>query len=127
MKKAITTSLTVISSLYVALAQFTPPVNTNSGVINETPIKQFLTLVQNIINALVPIFIGVAVLSFFWFLIQFIAKGGEEGEKRANALKGMGLSILALFAMVSIWGIVFFLGSIVGITPGGRVPYPQVQ
>jgi hypothetical protein len=38
----------------------------------------------------------------------------------------MGFSILALFVMVSIWGIVGFLGSVFGINQGGNVPTPGI-
>ena len=75
---------------------------------------------------LTPLAVTAAVLAFFWFLIEFIWKGNADATKRAEGLRGMGYAVLALFVMVSIWGLVGFMGSIVGIGQGGSVPIPQV-
>jgi hypothetical protein len=34
--------------------------------------------------------------------------------------------IIGLFVMVSVWGLVYFVGSLVGIEPGGGVNLPGV-
>lgn len=94
--------------------------------VNGTALLSLLSLVQEIVSRLTPLLIGLAVLAFFWFLVQFIWKGGESGEKKESSLKGMGFSILALFVMVSIWGLVGFLGNLVGVGQGGTVPVPYV-
>jgi hypothetical protein len=41
-------------------------------------------------------------------------------------MKGMAFSILALFMMVSVWGLVSFLGSFFGIGQGGSVGIPAI-
>ncbi len=115
-----------VSTVTSAVAQYTAAV-ANATTVNGTAINQFILLVQNVTNALIPIAVTLAVLSFFWFLVQFIWKGAEEGEKRKSALAGMGWSIVALFVMVSIWGLVGFIGSITGIGQGGKVPIPTIQ
>ena len=131
MKKALTTLALISSSISYALAQTTINIgNTGQtaqqGQINGGALLQLLALAQTIANRLVPFAIGVAVLSFFWFLIKLITKGGESGEKRGSALTGMGYSILALFLMVSIWGVIGFLGSVTGVGQGGAVPTPSI-
>jgi cellulose synthase/poly-beta-1,6-N-acetylglucosamine synthase-like glycosyltransferase len=127
MKKIITSTILVASSIASALAQTTyTPTVANTTTVNGSAIQQFILLISNVTNALIPIAVTLALLSFFWFLVQFIWKGAEEGEKRKNALSGMGWSIVALFVMVSIWGLVGFIGSITGVGQGGKVPIPGV-
>ncbi len=126
MKKIVTSIMLTVSTVTSAVAQYTAAV-ANATTVNGTAINQFILLVQNVTNALIPIAVTLAVLSFFWFLVQFIWKGAEEGEKRKSALAGMGWSIVALFVMVSIWGLVGFIGSITGIGQGGKVPIPTIQ
>ncbi len=124
MKKIVTSTLIAASTIAFAVAQ--APVVAGQVTVNGGAINNFIILVTNITNSLIPVAVTVAVLSFFWFLITFIAKGGGDGEKRKSSLAGMGWSIVALFVMVSIWGLVGFLGSITGIGQGGKVPLPGV-
>jgi hypothetical protein len=92
------------------------------GAVSGGPLIQLIALAQNIVSRLAILSIGVALLAFFWFLIVFITKGTESPEKRQEGLKGMGYSILALFVMVSIWGIIGLLGNIFGTGVGGGPP-----
>ena len=117
MKKALLTLSVAASSILFASAQ--------NAQVNGTALVNLLNLAQDIVSRLVPFAITLAVVVFFWFLIQFIMKSDDPG-KRADSLKGMGLSIVALFVMVSIWGIVGFVANLTGIGQGGSIPIPSV-
>lgn len=80
---------------------------------------QIIGMLQVIAQRAVPLLIGVALLAFFWFLIEFIWKGREDPGHYAKAKAGMMWSIIALFVMVSVWGIIGVMGSILGIPIGG--------
>jgi hypothetical protein len=121
MKKALFVLSTALSGLSLAAAQAVA----QQGQVNFLAITNLIISIQNIVARLVPLAIGLAVLAFFWFLIQFIWKSGDPNG-RADSLRGMGYSVLALFVMVSIWGIIGFLGSIVGVGQGGTAPTPSV-
>lgn len=99
---------------------------TTQGAVNGTGLLSLLSLAQTIVARLVPFAVGLAVLAFFWFLVEFIWKGNGDATKRSEGLKGMGMSVLALFVMVSIWGLVGFLGSMFNIGQGGSVPIPGI-
>jgi hypothetical protein len=131
MKKIITSIATTLAlfkmSFLTVLAQFpgTAPASSASSATrfdSSNPLVQFIIFVQLIINRLVPITIGIAVLAFFWFLIKYITKGAENEKERTEGLKGMGWSIIALFVMVSIWGIILMLAKIFGVQVGGSIP-----
>ncbi len=88
---------------------------------NFSGILGLLALAQTLVARFVPLLVGVALLAFFWFLIEFIWKGKESADEQAKGKKGMMYSILAIFVMVSIWGIIAFIGGILGISPGGTM------
>lgn len=128
MKKIITTISIALGSVGVALAQVPAPVITTSSNASGQQIGQsifnLLGLAQGTVNALVPLLIGVGVIALFIGVIGFMT--GKGAEDHAKWGKFLGYSILGLFVMVSIWGIVNFLGSIIGVGQGGGVPVPQV-
>lgn len=88
---------------------------------SNNPLINILKLLQLLATRLVPFLIGLAVLAFFWFLVEFIWKGRSDPTEQTKARSGMGWSLLALFIMVSVWGIIVFAGSVTGIKQGGNM------
>lgn len=63
-----------------------------------------ITKISNLINQLIPLVIGLALLVFLWGVLSY-ALAKEDGGK--DAAKGYMLwGIIALFVMVSVWGLV---------------------
>lgn len=86
-------------------------------------IKGLLKDFQKILNLVVPIVFSLAIIFFFYGLAQFIRsvsdKTIEEGKNK------MKWGVIALFVIVSIWGIIRYIGDSVGIDTGitgGSVP-----
>jgi len=93
------------------------------GVTQSTSgIMGLIGLVQEVMNRLVPIMVGLAVLAFFWFVVVFVWMAKDNPDEQIKARSGMGYSILAIFVMVSIWGIISFIGNTFGIAQGGSAP-----
>jgi hypothetical protein len=80
-------------------------------------ITALITSVGRIVNLLIPILVGVAVLFFFWGLIKYIR---SSGKGHAEGLNIMIAGIVSFFIMVSLYGIVNFAGSALGIAPNGQ-------
>lgn len=80
---------------------------------------------QSILNMLLPLVVTLALLFFFWGIMVFILNAGDP-EGRSKGIHIMIWGIVALFVIVSIWGIVGLLGSIFGIQLGGSAPVPGV-
>lgn len=74
--------------------------------------------VQDLLNLLIPILITLAVIYFFWGLANYILNAGDT-EKKEEGRNIMIWGIVALFVMVSIWGLVGLIGSTFGIQQGG--------
>ena len=84
-----------------------------------------LNLIQTIVSRAIPILVAVALLYFIWGLIQFIMSAG--GEKHDEGKTKMWWGIIALFVIVSIWGIVSYIGNVFGISQGGSATPPTVE
>jgi hypothetical protein len=87
------------------------------------PLGNLITSANNIVNRLVPLAITVAMLAFFWGLIKYIAKQSKDATKTGRDMMIYG--ILAIFVMVSIWGLVRLLQTAFGLGPNERSQTPQ--
>lgn len=78
-------------------------------------LKELLAGISKILNSLVPLLIGLAVLYFLWGLGQFILKDAGNDKTRAEGKQKMLWGVIALFVMISLYGIIKFIGDAVGI------------
>jgi len=85
-----------------------------------SPIIQLINAVAYIVGLAIPILIGVALIFFFVGLIQYIRNSGKKGHE--NGRKTMIAGITALFIMVSVWGIIAFAQSALGIRGNSSAP-----
>src|SRR6185369_11109644 len=72
-----------------------------------------LALANTFLNAAIGLFITLAIVIFFWGLIKYLI---EVGEKKAEGLQIMFYGVVAIFVMVSIWGIIRLLQSTFSVT-----------
>lgn len=129
MKKTSLLILSFVSGVFLSSAQggYTPGATSqgasaaSSMFSPNNPLVQLLALVRSVADRLIPILVAFAVLAFFWFLIRFIWKGSEDPGERDKMKGGMLWAILAIFVMVSVWGLIGFLGSVTGIRTGGTM------
>lgn len=72
-----------------------------------------LALANVFLNAAIGLFITLAIVVFFWGLIKYLVNAGEE---KSAGLTIMFYGVIAIFVMVSIWGIVRLLQNTFGVT-----------
>ena len=82
-----------------------------------TNIKGLIEAVGGLINPLIAILVGLALLAFFWGLAKFIFRAGGDTEAVEEGKRLMIWGLIALFIMVSVWGIIGFIQS--ALLPGG--------
>jgi hypothetical protein len=89
--------------------------------------KALLLAASGVISKLIVVVAGLAVLYFFWGLVKFIFNAGSE-EAQTEGKNIMRWGIIALFVMVSIWGLVRFVGVALNIPlngSGGSLIIPE--
>lgn len=83
-----------------------------------------LNQANDLINRLIPFVIALTVLIFLWGVFRFVMSGGD-GDKRKEAQGYMIWGIIALFVMVSVWGLVNILVRSFNLDPAAP-PAPQL-
>jgi hypothetical protein len=76
----------------------------------------------------VMLIIAVTVIVFMIGALRYIAQAGAGNAEYATKLRDyLVWSIITLFVMLSVWGLVYFIGATLGIGQGGNAPIPQFQ
>ena len=68
-------------------------------------IADLINQINNVINAIIPFLVGLAVLVIIWGVFNYISGAGDE-EKRAQAKQYIVWGVVGVFIMLSIWGLV---------------------
>lgn len=103
------------------------------GIVALTPFAVFaqtegvegaLEAIGGIINLATPIVVAIALLAFFWGLVTYIFKSGSPDERK-KGLSIMIWGIIALFVMLSVFGIINALQDTFGVKTG-NVNIPSI-
>lgn len=73
-------------------------------------IQDILLSVNYLLPFIIKYAIWIAVLVFFWGLVKFLFKAGDE-KSHEEGRNRMIWGIIALFVLTSIWGIVYYIQS----------------
>ena len=68
----------------------------------------------------IPLLLSIALLIFIWGIVTFISKSGNE-EAVIEGKRKMIWGIVALFVLVSVWGLVALLQQLTGINPENMI------
>ncbi len=105
-----------------AAALFGPVVAFAQNSIGVVPASNnaftILGVISNIFGILIPILVTLAVIYVIWNVIKYTTAADDDSQ--ATARKGIISGIIALFVIVSIWGLVAVLNSTFGIGQGGQ-------
>lgn len=90
--------------IIIALVSFlVTPIAASAATI--TSLEDLLLYATDVINMIIPILFGIALLFFLWGVVKYIKNGGEP-KAREEARNFMIFGIIGLFVMVSVWGLV---------------------
>ena len=76
--------------------------------------KELVAMILHYISIVVPFIITLAVVYYMWIGLQGMRKS-QEGKIDPDWPKTMAMGVLAIFLMVSIWGILQLLLSVFGV------------
>ena len=77
----------------------------------------------NLIFKVVPVLVSLALLVFVWGLAKFIFRLGGDEKAVTEGKNLMAWGLIALFVMVSIWGILRFAYGEFGFTQSFGIPF----
>lgn len=88
-------------------------------------ITQLVTSAANILRLLIPMAFALAIIYFFYGVAKYIGKAGDPKEAAAGK-SIMIYGVIAIAVMASVYGIISYLQTTLGVTPGGSVTIPSV-
>lgn len=85
-----------------------------------------LKTIGELVSSATPIVVALALLYFFWGLATFILSSGDE-EKRNKSRGVMIWGIIALFIIVSVWGLIGVVQETFDIKGDETINIPKVD
>lgn len=77
------------------------------------------------LDSIPALLVGLAVILFLWGVLKYIMAGSEGEVKEAVQMILWGL--VAIFVMLSVWGLVRVLSGTIGVGTGGaKIDPPQI-
>jgi len=108
----------------IVTAQSSSPALSECSAIKFKSLLDILIWVKCVITAvLIPLIFTLAFLFFLWNVVVFMRSDDKTNKEEAK--QRMGWGIIALFVMLSVWGIIKILSNTLGITPS--VPLLQTE
>ncbi len=89
-------------------------------------VNSLVSNLRDLVNNIIPLLLAVAVLYFFWGLVQFIINSGKDPKAVDAGRSHMIYGILAIFIMVSLFGIINWLGNTAGLNNGAVPIIPRI-
>ncbi len=84
----------------------------------QTDVSDLFNIVIDIFDVIIPILITLALIYFLWGVARYVmAQGDESAQSEARAMMIHG--VIALFVIISVWGLVAVLNATFGIQAGG--------
>lgn len=86
-----------------------------------------IAIFTNLIADILPLFIGLIVLLFFWGLVKFINGSGKGNERQMDDGKSlMTWGVIAMFVVFSFWGLSFLVRDFFSLGGGAAPPRPSL-
>lgn len=88
-------------------------------------ISNLVSQIGGIIAKIIPLMFALAIVYFFWGVIQYIRSAGDP--KKADEGKSIMIyGIIGIAVMASLYGLIAWLQGTLGVNPTGTVTLPQI-
>ncbi len=81
-----------------------------------TPLEDLVIRTKSLVNLIIPLLVSVAIAYFIFSVIKYV--GAKDEETRADGRKMMINAIIALFVVLTLWGLVRFIQQSLGVSSG---------
>jgi len=121
---------TILNTAAAVAAFALPMLASAQGIVSTTPQQGIIGLIvfaNTALNDIMILLITAAIVAFFWGMVKYLMSGAN-GESRADGLKTIMYSLIAIFVMVSIWGVIHLLQATFGVSNSNSAETPaQIQ
>ena len=114
------------SAPMVALAQTTTggtPARC-SAYAGQANLNSFLCKIAELLNAVIPVLIALAVVFFVWGVVTYVVSSEEEAKKKGR--ERMIWGIIGLVVIVGMWGLVRLVTNTFGLNNATNITLPTV-
>lgn len=109
----------MLAAPLIASAQ-TNTVTVSQGIVG------LIRFANTALNDVIVLLITAAIVVFFWGMVQYILKTGKGDSKGGSSgLTTMIWSVVAIFVMVSVWGLIHLLQSTFGVSSSDSAQAPS--
>lgn len=92
----------------------------------SSDLGDIVTTLKSLADAIVPLFMVLAVAVFLWGIVKYITAGGDAAKEQA-ARGFIIYGLIGIFVLVAFWGIIQIVANTFGITTGGTLPEVNVS
>ena len=108
-----------------AVLSFSPMLAMAATAPDLSGISGLITNIGGILNKIIPLFVALAIIFFFWGLVQFLRSAGNK-EKHEEGKNHMIYGVIAIAVMISLFGLITWLQNTLGVSSGGSITVPIV-
>lgn len=87
-------------------------------------VQKILCQVGDILNAVIPIVITLAIIYFIWGVVQYVISGDEDSKAKGRNMIIYG--IIGIAVIIGVWGLANLLLGSFGVSSTTTVPLPTV-
>jgi hypothetical protein len=117
MRKNIKFAATLTGACFavLAVAGYAQTVSASPLLTSSSTLRDLINGIIGILDSLVPLLIGAAIVVFLYGVLVFIAKASAgNAEGRREGINFMIFGIIGIAVMVSVWGLVTFVTATLG-------------
>jgi uncharacterized membrane protein (GlpM family) len=101
--------------LYLVLLTIFPTI-VGAQASAKYPLVTLVNMIKGFLGSvLIPLLITLALVAFFWNIVKSIYKSGEKADAVKDGKMMLIWGVIALFVMISVWGLVGILTDTLGI------------
>ncbi len=95
------------------------------AVFAQGDIDSVLGTISRLLNRVIPLLLGLAVIYFIWALIKYVGSAGDDDSKK-EARGQMLYGIIIIAVMLGVWGLAAILLNTFGINQTGPTVIPTI-
>ena|SRR3989338_1292395 len=85
----------------------------------STNVQAVLVQIQGVLNIVIPVLITIGIIYFIWNVVTYMLSG--DAEKREESRDHIIYSLIGLFVILAVWGLVSIIANTLGVDTSGQL------